>query len=231
MTTHGADGAVVDGLPVCRFAGVGVERAPALVLAHGAGAGQGHPFMRRAAEGLAQRGVTVVTFDFPYMARKRRVPDRMADLEASLIAVVRWVRDLSPGTTVLAGGKSMGGRVATRVAADRLAEAGPLRGLVLFGYPLHPPGRRDRLRVEHLPRLRVPLIVVQGSRDEFGSPGELEPWLAQVPASATLHVVADGDHSLKVPRRSDPGGVGFDRALDAVAAWTHQQAATGPAPP
>jgi hypothetical protein len=231
MTIAAVDSGTVNGLPVRHYTAAGVDPAPVLVMAHGAGAGQGHPFMCRVAGGLAGRGVTVVTFDFPYMARGRRVPDRMPQLEASLVAVVAWVRGRWPGAAVFAGGKSMGGRVASRVAADRLAEAGSLAGLVLFGYPLHPPGRPDQLRVEHLPRLSVPVLVVQGARDEFGSPAELEPWLRQVPGHATLHVVDDGNHSLEVPRRCDPGGERFERALDRAGAWIRQRAATGPAPP
>jgi len=217
-------------LPACRYEAVGVELPPVLVLAHGAGAGQDHPFMRRVAAGLSERGVTVVTFDFPYMARGRRVPDRMPVLETSLVAAVEWARRLAPGALVFAGGKSMGGRVASRVAADQPSGLGTVAGLVLLGYPLHPPRRPDQLRVDHLPRLRLPVLVVQGTRDEFGSPAELRPWLAQIPAAVTLHEVEDGDHSLAVPRRVDPGGDRFRAALDAVAQWiTLTAGAAGPA--
>jgi uncharacterized protein len=211
-------------LPARRFAAVGVEEAPVFVMAHGAGAGQAHPFMRRVAEGLSARGITVVTFDFAYMAAARRVPDRMPLLEAALLAAIRWARAGDEEAGVLIGGKSMGGRVASRVAADRLEEAGPLEGLILFGYPLHPPGRPEELRVEHLPRLRVPTLVVQGTRDPFGSPEELQPWLRQVPAPVVLHAVEDGDHSLGVPRRSDPKGLRFTTALDAVSTWAQATA-------
>ena len=154
--------------------------ATLLVLAHGAGAGQHHPFMTAMAARLAARGITVVTFDFPYVHEGRKVPDRAPALEACFAAVADWAvttRDDAPGRRLLLGGKSMGGRMATHLAAagfSALNGAGPpLAGVVALGYPLHPPGRPDQLRDAHLPAIAAPVLIVQGSRDTFGTPAEL----------------------------------------------------------
>ena len=145
----------------------------ALILAHGAGAGQLHPFMAAYAQALASAGLDVVTFNFPYMDQKRRLPDRAPVLEQCYRHVIETVsREVaSAGRALFIGGKSMGGRIATHVAA---ADANlPLTGLVLLGYPLHPPGRPDKRRDAHLPHVGRPALFVQGSRDTFGTPEEL----------------------------------------------------------
>lgn len=171
----------------------------ALVLAHGAGAGQRHPFMQAFAGALAAEGIDVVTFDFPYMRQGRRVPDPAPVLEARYREVIAVTREAVPGArhALFIGGKSMGGRMATHVAAADPEM--PLAGLVLLGYPLHPPGRPDRRRDAHLPGLGRPALFVQGSRDTFGTPDELRPVLDQIAPRPVLHVVEDGDHSFKVP--------------------------------
>ena len=188
-------------------------RGSLLVLAHGAGAGQRHPFMIAVARGLAERGVDVVTFDFPYMQGKRKVPDKAPVLEACFRAVVASCRaDLK----LFIGGKSMGGRIATHLGAQGLEG---LRGIVALGYPLHPPGRPDQPRTAHLPSIEVPVLIVQGERDTFGTPSELAPVIATMRAPVTLHVVAGGDHSLGVRGRTPEE----TRApvLDAIAAWIY----------
>jgi predicted alpha/beta-hydrolase family hydrolase len=175
--------------------------AATLILAHGAGAGQRHPFMTTFARGLTQRGLDVVTFDFIYMHRRRRVPDRMPQLIACYRSVISAAREQleSARHTLVIGGKSMGGRAATHVAAED-AEL-PVRGIVLLGYPLHPPGRPDQMRDAHLPSIRPPMLFIQGSRDVFGTPEELRPVLQKVTPAATLHVVEGGDHSFKLGGR------------------------------
>jgi predicted alpha/beta-hydrolase family hydrolase len=169
----------------------------ALILGHGAGAGQRSPFMTRFAAALAALGVETVTFDFLYTEQKRRIPDRRPALEACYRAVINAVlTELESGRRFLfIGGKSMGGRIATHVAVD---PGLPVAGVVLLGYPLHPPGRPDDRRDSHLAAVGRPILFVQGSRDAFGTPAELEPVLAALGPSATLHVVTGGDHSLKV---------------------------------
>lgn len=167
-----------------------------LVLAHGAGGGERHPFMVTIARGLAARGIDVVTFDFPYMREKRKVPDRAPVLEAAFREAVAEARG-ARSTRLFLGGKSMGGRIATHLAAQGLEG---LQGVVVLGYPLHPPGRPDRPRVAHLPGIRVPVLIVQGERDAFGTPGELRSVIPQIPAPVTLHAVAGGSHSLAAPK-------------------------------
>jgi hypothetical protein len=194
------------------------EQHACLVLAHGAGAGQRHPFMVTIAQGLAERGIDVVTFDFPYMAQKRRVPDKAPVLEASFRETVAEARQrVGQDRRPFIGGKSLGGRMATHLAAEGLAD---LQGVVLLGYPLHPPGKPEQSRVAHLPRITVPVLIVQGDRDAFGTPDEVRPAFAGLGARATLHVVEGGDHSLRVPRSA---GVSqqdvYNGVLDAIAVW------------
>jgi hypothetical protein len=170
----------------------GAAGASTVVLAHGAGAPMDTPFMNAMAAGLAAGGVRVVRFEFPYMRRRRetgerRPPDREPALRAAWLAVIA---ELGGGPGLVIGGKSMGGRMASLVAD----EAGA-RGLVCLGYPFHPPGQLDRLRTAHLGALRTPALIVQGTRDPFGTPEEV----AGYPLAPAIEVVwmADGDHSFK----------------------------------
>jgi predicted alpha/beta-hydrolase family hydrolase len=195
-----------------------------LVLAHGAGAGQESGFMVQFASGLASRGVDVLTFNFLYAEQHRRIPDRTDTLEACYRAAVATAQGDRPfgGSAVFIGGKSMGGRIASHLAADTgsNAAAGRVKGLVLLGYPLHPPGKPDQLRAAHLAKIRVPMLIVQGSRDPFGTPGELQPVLDALAADVTLHVVENGDHSLAPPRRG-AGSVAqtYSGLQDMIAGW------------
>jgi predicted alpha/beta-hydrolase family hydrolase len=169
------------------------------------------------ARGLAGRGLRVARFEFPYMAGRRQgggrgAPDPPRLLEATWLEAIAA---LGGGRDLVIGGKSMGGRMATHLAAQGLA----LTGVVVLGYPLHPPGRPDQLRVEHLARIRQPLLVVQGERDAFGTPDELRPFLAPLPA-ATIHVVEGGDHSFKVARRGPIRQEEvFEQVQDLIARW------------
>lgn len=190
----------------------------ALILAHGAGAGQRHPFMVTFARAIAALGVDVVTFNFLYTEGRRRIPDRPELLEACYRAIIAAVREHVPSAArgLVIGGKSMGGRIASQVAA---ASEPAIDGVVLLGYPLHPPGRPEQRRDAHLPRVGCPMLFIQGSRDAFGTPEELAPIVAQLP-HATLHVVAGGDHSFKLPRK-DPAAQAavYDEAQRTVAEW------------
>lgn len=182
----------------------GARLGATLVLAHGAGADQTSRFMSGFAAGLAARGLDVLTFNFLYTEQRRRAPDRTDKLEACFRAAVGAARARGPWTSnaLFLGGKSLGGRMASHLgaAADEAATAG-LRGLVFLGYPLHPPGKPDRLRAAHLSRIRVPMLFVQGARDPFGTEAELAPILNRLPAPVTLHLVERGDHSLAPPKR------------------------------
>lgn len=169
-----------------------------LMLAHGAGAGQRSPWMVSAACALAALDVDVVTFNFLYTEQRRRIPDRAPALEACYRAAIETVRrELLDGGPLFIGGKSMGGRIATQVAASDPDL--PIAGLVLLGYPLHPPGRPDQRRDAHLPAIVRPMLFVQGSRDAFGSDAEIAALLPTL-ASARLSVVSGGDHSFKIAR-------------------------------
>jgi predicted alpha/beta-hydrolase family hydrolase len=196
----------------------------ALILAPGAGAGQKSPFMVRFAAAIAARGVDTVTFDFPYREAGRRIPDNNATLEAcwrTVIAMVR--RRLAPTDTIAIGGKSMGGRIASQVAAS--GEAGAISGLVLLGYPLHPPGRPQQPRTAHFPRLRVPSLFVQGTRDAFGTPAELGAALGAAGVPATLFPIGEADHSFKVPKRAGGSDAIESMIQDKIAAWLRERAA------
>jgi predicted alpha/beta-hydrolase family hydrolase len=190
----------------------------ALVLGHGAGAGQRSPFMTSFATALAALGLDVVTFDFPYMAQGRRVPDPRPVLEACYEAVLSAAAGevASARRHLFAGGKSMGGRVATHVAAGGGSR---LAGLVLLGYPLHPPGRPDQRRDAHLPEVRCPMLFVQGSRDTFGTPAELEPILTASTPRAALHVVPGGDHSFTIRGDAPAQAAVYADVQRAIARW------------
>lgn len=189
-----------------------------VVLAHGAGAGQSHPFMVRTASGLAGRGITTVTFNFRYMEAKRRAPERTPVLVTTWLDVIAVVRGATGADVpVVIGGKSMGGRMASHVAAGHHEAA--VAGLVCLGYPLHPPGRPDKLRVEHLAGIACPTLVVQGTRDELGTPDELSPHFAAV-ARCRIVSVPDGDHSFSVPKASGRTTAQVhEDVLDIVASW------------
>lgn len=175
----------------------------AVVLGHGAGAGQDSAFLVEFSRALSALGVDVVTFNFPYTEARRRIPDRTPVLEACYRAVAAEVRRRVPSAArhLFIGGKSMGGRIATHIAA---ADPDlPIDGIVLLGYPLHPPGKPDQRRDKHLPAIKRPMLIVQGSRDTFGTPPEFESVLRAMTPTPTLHVVSGGDHSFKLSKR-DP---------------------------
>jgi predicted alpha/beta-hydrolase family hydrolase len=195
------------------------EGAPLFVLAHGAGAGHDHPWIRRVAEGLAAQGVSVATFNFPYKDKGRGAPDPGPVLEAAYQDVWREAVAAAPGATAyFAGGKSMGGRIASQAAARSLFTPTPA-GLIFFGYPLHPPGKPTQRRDRHLPDVGAPMLFVEGTRDPFGSPEEMRDLVGSLGDSATLHLVEGGDHSLAVPKRQDPNGEALHRVVDIAAEW------------
>jgi predicted alpha/beta-hydrolase family hydrolase len=198
-----------------------------LILAHGAGADQASGFMVHFATALAARGVDALTFNFLYTELGRRLPDKNDRLESCWRAVIAAVRGAIPAPAKKArekanhklfiGGKSMGGRIASQIAA---AGDDGIAGLVFLGYPLHPPGRPDRLRSEHLGRVRTPMLFVQGSRDAFGTPDELRAALTDVKADAGLFVVEGGDHSFKVTKRGAvPQDQVYESVLDEIVGW------------
>jgi uncharacterized protein len=186
------------------YSAAGPPLGATLILGHGAGAGQRSPFMTTFAQALAALGADILTFDFPYMQQHRKVPDRQPVLEACYAKAIARAREAIPSARqhLFIGGKSMGGRIATHAAAADPAL--PIDGLVLLGYPLHPPGRPNQLRDAHLGAVRRPMLIVQGERDTFGTPAELKPVLTRLRPMATLHVIEGGDHSLKIARADKP---------------------------
>jgi len=204
VTTPGEFRIAVDGgeTSARMYAAAGPAVDATLILGHGAGAGQQSAFIVDFARALAALGLDVVTFNFLYIEQRRRIPDRGPALEACYAAVVAAVREriASARNHLFIGGKSMGGRIATQIAAtDHVA---PIAGLILLGYPLHPPGRPDRPRDKHLAAIRRPMLIVQGSRDTFGMPSELTPILDTLSPRPLMYVVSGGDHSFKIARRN-----------------------------
>jgi len=194
-----------------------------LVLAHGAGAGQAHPFMVTYATGLSARGLDLVTFDFPYMEQRRRSPDRAPVLEAAFRQAVGEAVAQMPGRRLFIGGKSMGGRMAVRLAsaADEWPSTlPPISGVIVFGYPLIPPGGKVGDRASHFAHLSAPTMIVQGTRDSFGGPDAIRGAAPKV----TVHAVEGGDHSFGVPKsaRVDQDSV-HAQIMDAAIAWVRAQ--------
>jgi uncharacterized protein len=189
-----------------------------LILAHGAGAGQGHPWMRGRAGDLCDRQVRVVTFDFPYVTSGRKVPDRTPVLLAAWRQVVESVVARFPDEILAIGGKSMGGRMATMLVAEPDAPVS-VRGCVALGYPLHPPGKPEQLRVAHLGAIRVPVLVVQGERDPFGGPDEIRKEFEAAGARPEVVAVPHGGHGFEVRARDAVQAAVHAGLADTVARW------------
>ena len=187
----------------------GADRA--VLLAHGAGADMNAATLTTVADALADAKVPSLRFNFPYRAAGRRGPDRAPVLEAAVREAVGELarRTKLPPERLVLGGRSMGGRICSMVAAD----TGAL-GLVLLGYPLHPPGKATQLRVEHFARLRMPTLFVSGTRDAFGSPAELQREARKLKGPVSFHWVETGDHGFK-PLKSS--GLTVDAVLADVA--------------
>jgi hypothetical protein len=184
-----------------------------LVLGHGAGAGMDHPFLAGFARAMAEEGVATARFDFHYMSAGRRSPDPEPSLRAAWQEAFEGVGAMSGGLPVFAGGKSLGGRIASMCVADGMAAA----GLVFLGYPLHPPGKPERIRDGHLYEIRAPMLFIQGTRDPFAQAPLLAEVLRRLGSRAELWSVEGGDHSFRVRgAKADDREVGA--SLAAVAA-------------
>jgi predicted alpha/beta-hydrolase family hydrolase len=177
-----------------------------LVMAHGAGAGMRHSFMEEMAEELAGAGVATLRFNFPYMEQRRKVPDRAPVPTEAVLAAVRAAAEAAPELPLFAGGKSYGGRMSSQAVADtsRTADASlaKVRGVVFFGFPLHPPGQPSTKRAEHLARVKLPTLFLQGTRDKLADLSLLRPICAKLGARATLHIIETADHSFHVLKSS-----------------------------
>jgi predicted alpha/beta-hydrolase family hydrolase len=171
--------------------------------------------MVKAARALAERGISCATFDFPYITAGRKVPDRAPVLEQHWRAVLEAARTTFKSLPLFIGGKSMGGRIASQIASQGVEN---VRGLIFFGYPLHPPGRPEQRRDAHLPVIAQPMLFIQGSRDTFGNETELSALMPSL-QDATLHVVRGGDHSFKVPGGTKAQGPAFDDVIATAVTW------------
>ena len=171
-----------------------------LVLAHGAGAGMRHPFLQRIAELLGERDVATYRYEFLYMEKRSGRPDPPAIAEARVHEAVMDAARVAPGLPIFAGGKSFGGRMTSQAQAHEPLPG--VHGLAFLGFPLHPPGRPGTSRAEHLSDVQVPMLFLQGTRDEFAGLDLLRPIVKKLGETATLHIVEGGDHSFKVLKRT-----------------------------
>jgi uncharacterized protein len=188
------------------------------VFGHGAGAGMEHPFMARVALGLSERGIATLRYQFPYMERGSRRPDVPKVAHKAVRAAVAEAARRAPKLPLIAGGKSFGGRMTSQAQS-----VSPLPGVVallFFGFPLHPAGKPSIDRAQHLAGIKVPMLFVQGTRDELADAGLIEPTVEALRTTATLHWVPEGNHSLHVPAKSGRSDDQvLNTALDAARVW------------
>ncbi len=188
------------------------------VFAHGAGAGMTHKSMASNAEGLAERGIATLRYQFPYMDKGSKRPDPPRIAHAAVRAAAAEAVKLAPGLSLFAGGRSFGGRMTSQTQANSRLPG--VRGLAFLGFPLHPAGKPGIERAEHLSRVQVPMLFVSGARDALAELNLLKSVVETLGDRATLHVIAEADHSLKVAARSGRTSAEAEaEALDAMAEW------------
>jgi predicted alpha/beta-hydrolase family hydrolase len=188
------------------------------VLAHGAGVGMQHSFMAAVAKGLAERHIAALRYNFPYMEQGRKRPDSATVAQAAVRAAVTAASGVLPGVPLFAGGKSYGGRMTSQAEAEAPLEN--VRGLIFLGFPLHPPGQPSDDRAEHLSSVKVPMLFLQGARDEFAALDYLKPLIKRLVARATLKLFDDADHSFHVPAKTGRNDADvMTELLDTLAAW------------
>lgn len=216
---------VPDVAVVSAILGVPAEATAAYVFAHGAGAGMGHAFMTRFADGLAERRVATLRFQFPFTERGSRRPDGPAVAQATVRAAVAAAATVFAGVPLFAGGKSFGGRMTSQAQAQ--AALPGVRGLVFVGFPLHPAGKPSIDRAGHLANVQCPMLFLQGTRDALADATLLQPVVAALGTRAALHLEPDADHAFHVRRSSgsDDDAV-LARMLDATVDWMSTIAAT-----
>lgn len=188
------------------------------VVAHGAGVGMRHAFMNDVAQGLASRRIATFRYQFPYMERGSKRPDSAGVAQATVRAAVAKAVDLLPGTSLIAGGKSYGGRMTSQAQAE--SPLAGVRGVAFLGFPLHPPGRPSDDRAGHLSSVKVPMLFLQGARADFADVDYLKPLVKRLGWTATLKLFDQTDHSFHVPAKS--GRTDADvmtELLDGLAAW------------
>jgi predicted alpha/beta-hydrolase family hydrolase len=193
------------------------------VLAHGAGAGMRHPFMGAIAEALAARGIATLRYQFPYMEHGSKRPDVPALAHATVRAAVAEAARAMPGVALLAGGKSFGGRMTSQ--AQAIAPLPGVSGLVFLGFPLHPAGKPSDERAAHLADVHVPMLFLQGTRDDLAGLSLLKPVVGHLGSRAKLVLFDDADHSFHVPARSGRNDADVRASLaDAIGGWVDAHA-------
>ncbi|MET4255282.1 putative alpha/beta-hydrolase family hydrolase [Bradyrhizobium sp. S3.12.5] len=193
------------------------------VLAHGAGADMRYSFMEKVAAGLADRGIATFRFNFPYMENKQGRPDQPVVAHATIRAAVEEAARLCPGVTLVAGGKSFGGRMTSQAQAKTPLPG--VKGLAFLGFPLHANKKPSTERAEHLAQVEIPMLFLQGTRDGLADLGLLRPVVAALGAKATLHEVEGGDHSFAVLKKSGrTNDEALTEVLDTLTAWIDQLA-------
>jgi predicted alpha/beta-hydrolase family hydrolase len=202
------------------------EARACYVLAHGAGAGMAHPFMAAVADGLAERGIAALRYQFPYMEKGSKRPDTPKVAQATVRAAVAEAARLAPGLPLIAGGKSFGGRMTSQ--AQAVSPLPGVRGLAFLGFPLHAAGQPSDERAKHLFEVKVPMLFLQGAADKLADPALLQPLVAKLGPGATLKLFPGADHSFHMPARTGRKDADLMRELlDAVASWATVLAAGG----
>jgi predicted alpha/beta-hydrolase family hydrolase len=197
------------------------EAGTCYVLAHGAGAGMAHPFMAEVANGLAERRIATLRYQFPYMERGSKRPDAPKLAQATVRAAVIEASRLLPGLTMVAGGKSFGGRMTSRAQAETPLPG--VRGLVFLGFPLHPAGRPSDERTAHLFEVEIPMLFLQGTRDALADVRLMRKLAERLGPRATLKLFEDADHSFHVPARTGRRDAEIrSEMLDAVVGWLEE---------
>ena len=188
------------------------------VFAHGAGAGMTHSFMEAFAIGLSERGLASLRYQFPYMEKGSKRPDPPAVAQAAVRAAVAKAAEIFPGLALIAGGKSFGGRMTSQ--AQAAAPLPGVRGLAFVGFPLHPAGKPSTDRADHLAKIDIPMLFLQGTRDSLAEVALIEPVVQRLGSRATLHLAEGADHSFHVLARSGRNDrEAMSEILDAFAGW------------
>lgn len=207
---------LVDGDPIRAVYELGAADGPVFVFAHGAGGNMNDAAVRAASGALRDRGIGVVRFNFPYAERRQKRPDPMPRLIACIDSVVTLVRDELAPAPLIVGGRSMGGRAASMWTAA----GGRCEGLLLLAYPLHPPGKPEQLRVDHLPDITVPVLCVNGTCDAFCTPSLMQETLDGLGANWRMKWLEGADHGFHVLKRSGRTDTGIlEEAADEIASW------------
>ena len=199
------------------------------VLAHGAGAGMTHPFLSAVADGLGQRGIMCLRYQFPFMQQGSKRPDRPALAQRTVRAAVAAAASVAPTLPLIAGGKSFGGRMTSQAQAE--TPLANVMGLVFFGFPLHPPKQPSLGRSDHLHAVQMPMLFLQGTRDALADTALMRSVVQGLGPRATLHPLEGADHAFKVPARSGVSGADvMTDMLDTVAVWAERLKSNNPIP-